>query len=142
MSTIGNLANAINAQNVQLLIGTNTAITVYNIRHSTDLPVNRTNTRSGAIDFYSYPLIEVTFDATVSKDIYDALEALTILNSRGVLPNQAFSIIGQNISGNTLNDITTSFTANVRSLVGIAGPTGNYAVTCTLRILNSTWTSA
>src|SRR5690349_11836425 len=99
--TLGNLAKAFNAQNVKLQITGSEIITIFNITKLKDHPINRINSRSGAADFPSNPLIEVTFDAIVSKDVYTTFDTANTLNSRGVLPLTAFTVIGQNIGGSS-----------------------------------------
>ena len=71
MTTIGSLAAAINSQNVLLYIGTPEAITIFNIQKTFDSPITRINSRSGAADFPSNALREVTWDAIISKDLFD-----------------------------------------------------------------------
>lgn len=137
--TVGNLAKAFNSQNVKLQIGGSEIITIFNVTKLKDHPINRINSRSGAADFPSNPLMEVTFDCIVSKDVYADFDTASTLNSRGVLPLTAFTIIAQSISGSSPDDITINFSAIVPHMEDLAPERGAYTIRVTLRIANSTY---
>ena len=139
---LGDVSKAFNAQNVKLKLGSNEVITIFNINKSKDHPRSRTNTRAGAIDFYSFPLIQVTFDAVVTKDIFDAFAALNTLDSRSNLPDGNFTVFGENLGGSAADDITATFSAEVPTLSDIAGENGNYLIRCTLIIKNSSYSAS
>jgi hypothetical protein len=141
--TYGDLTKAINAQVVHLWIGSSSSgemITLNNISKIKTVPVNRVVSRAGAADFFSAMLIEFTAEAVVSQDVYEELDTLSTPNAVAQLPEQVFTINGQNLSGNNTYDITQSFTGQVRQLEDIAGETGHYTVRFIVRILNSSYT--
>lgn len=140
--TLGDISKAFNAQNVRLQLGSDEIITCYNINKSKSHPRSRVHTRAGAVDFYSFPLLQVTFDAVVTKTVFDALSALNTLDSRSNLPDGTFSIIGQNLGGSSADDILATFTAEVPELSDIAGEAGHYLIRCTLIIKNSTYVAS
>ena len=137
--TLGSLAKAFNAQNVKLSISGSEVITIFNVTKLKDHPINRINSRAGAADFPSNPLIEVTFDAIVSKDVYTTFDTAATLSSRGVLPLTPFTVVGQNIGGVAGDDITITFSAIVPHMEDLAPERGAYTIRVTLRIANSTY---
>lgn len=140
MTSVGSLAAAINAQNVQLNIGTPQAITIFNITAVYDYPINRINSRSGAADFPSNPLREITCDAIISKDLFDLLTTLNTMSARSVLPLQACTITGQSIDGSS--DITATFSAIFPHIEALAADRGAWTVRFTMRIANSTYSAS
>ena len=140
MTNVGDIAKAINAQNVLLYLGTPEAITIFNITKVNDFPINRINSRQGAADFPSNPLREITWDAIVSKDLYDTLTTLTTLSARSVLPLQACTLVGQSIDGSS--DITATFSAIFPHMEELASDRGAYTVRVTMRIANSTYSAS
>lgn len=138
---LGNLEKAFNAQNVKLKLASNEFVTLYNIRKKKSHPRNRVNTRVGAADFYSHPLIEITFDAVVSKDVYSAFTALNLLDARGALPLGAFTVLGENLGGSGGDDISVTFSARVPDLEDVAAEAGHYVIRPTLIIKNSTYST-
>ena len=113
--------------------------TIYNTSKSITSPRLRVNTRSGAADFSSWPLIQLLFTGVISKDMHSALEALAIPNARGVLTQQAFTLIGSSISGSPSDDITVNFTAQVYDFADEAPENGWYLCRATLIILNTSY---
>lgn len=144
--TYGVLANAFNANNVRLWISglspTNELITLFNIQKTKSNPRLRINSRVGAADFYAAPLISVTAEAIVSKDVFQLLDGLSTPNARGALASTQMAVYGQNLSGNTSNDITTQFFAAVSDLSDIANENGTYTVRFTLIIADSTYSTS
>lgn len=150
MVDYGTLNKVINAQNVKLKIGPTADseeaegsqqewITMYNIRKRKSHPNNRINTRGGAVDFWSDPLWEITFEGLVSKDIFDKLEALCTLDSRHKLPVEDFTMVGENIGGQSGDDTKVQFNGVIPDLEDFAGADGQYAIIATLRIDNTTY---
>jgi len=140
---LGDLKKAINAQAVKLQInpGDDELIGIYNVTESKAHPINRITTRSGAIDYYASPLIEVSFQATVSKAVVDKLETLNTLDARFNLTKEEFKIVGQNIGGGVPDDTLVEFEATVPNFTKTSAEQGAYVIAVTLRIDNSTWPS-
>lgn len=152
MTDYGILSKVVNAQNVKLKIGPTPDseeaegaqqewITVYNISLRKAHPTSRVNTRGGAVDFYSHPLIEVPFEGLCSKDIYDKLDALSTLNARSALPVEDYTIVGENIGGSAADDPKAQFNATLPEFESLAGQHGQMAVRGVLRINNLTYPS-
>ena len=140
--SLGSLAAAFNAQNVHILLNSAEIITCHNVIVSDVSPRFRINTRAGAADFYSFPLIQVTFEALVTKTIYNALRALRILTSAGALPTASWSVVGNNLDGSPSDDINMPFTATVPELTSQAGETGNYSIRATIIVTDSSYPSS
>lgn len=136
--SLGDLSKAVNAQNVKLSRAGAEMITIHNLQFSKVFPRNRINTRSGAADFYSHQLLSLTFDAVVTKTIFDQFEADSTLTARGALPEVTYTLLAQAISG-AADDITVTFTASVEQLQHIAAESGHFLIRPTLIIKNTTW---
>ena len=139
---LGDLSKAVNSQNVRLKLSTDEVITLFNINKSKAHPRSRTNSRAGAADFFSNPLIQLTWDAIVTKAIFDAFATLNTLDARGKLPVGSFTIIGENLGGSSGDDITATFSATVPELSDIAGENGSYIIRCLMIVVNSTYSVA
>ena len=139
MADIGDLTKVINANNVKLKLGSNEYITVFvnGIRKSH--PISHVATRSGAVDFFGAPTIDVPFEALVTEAVYKSFDALATLNSRGALTYSAMTLLGENIGGSAGDDLTITFSACLPEFEGTAPRDGYYAIRGTLRIKNSTY---
>lgn len=139
MPDIGDLAKAINAQNVKLKIGLDEVIVIYNTELGKDTPINRVGTRSGAADFFQFQVIDLMFESVVTEAVYQTLNTLNTMTSRGALPLQAFTLTGENLGGAAGDDLVITFSGSITLLRSTAPQAGAYAVRCNIRIKNSTF---
>ncbi len=135
MTDIDNLDDAINAQAVILeLDGSDEIITIHRIRRSKIHPIHRTNTRGGAIDQYSWSVIELTFDCLVTESMSSIFDSLNSLNARSGLTLQSFTLTGLALSGVAQDDVVGPFNATVPDYTRDAGEVGDYVANIKLRI--------
>jgi hypothetical protein len=139
MANLGDITKAINSEVVNLSLGSQLMATIYDTKKSIDSPRLRVNTRSGAADFSSFPLIQLVFTGVVSKDVHAALEALSIPNAQMNLTQQAFTLVGSSITGSSGDNITVNFTGQVYNFSDEAPENGWYLLRCTIIILSSTY---
>ena len=135
MTDIDNLDNAINAQAVILKLDvSDEIITIHRIRRTKIHPIHRTNTRGGAIDQYSWSVIELVFDCLVTKAMSAKFDLLNKLDSRSALTIQSFTLTGLALSGVAQDDVVGPFNATVPDYTRDAGEVGDYVATIKLRI--------
>ncbi len=148
MVDFDDLDKAFNAENVLLQIANTIGagqtdfqdvISTHVSEESIDNPITRKNTRGGPLDFYASAIIEYTLTSLVTKKIRDRIRSLSKQNTRNALQTQSFQVEGQNL-GVVGDDTIYTFDSQVSRYRGVARETGEWAITFTLRILNSTFT--
>ena len=148
MVDFDDLNKAFNAENVLLRIAATIGagqtnfedvISTHLSEESIDNPITRKNTRGGPLDFYASAIIEYTLTTLTTKKIRDRIRSLSKQNTRNALQVQSFEVEGQNL-GVVGDDTVYTFDSQVSKYRAIARETGEWAVTFTLRILNSTFT--
>jgi len=147
MVDFDDLDKAFNAQDVLLRIANTIGagqvdfqdvIAVHVTEESVDNPITRKNTRGGPVDFYAFAIIEYTVTSLVTKVVRDRIRSLSKANTRSALQVQSFQVEGQNL-GVVGDDTIFTFDSQVSKYRGSARETGEWAITFTLRILNSTF---
>lgn len=148
MVDFDDLDKAFNAQDVLLRIANTIGagqvdfqdvIGVHVSEESVDNPVTRKNTRGGPVDFYAFAIIEYTLTALVTKVVRDRIRSLSKANTRSALQIQSFQVEGQNL-GVVGDDTIFTFDSQVTKYRASARETGEWAITFTVRIQNSTFT--
>ena len=113
------LSKAFNGKNVRLLMtdsGLDEVLTLYNMRKRKITPRNRIDSRGGVGDFASSQLLEIKYEAVISKDLYEYLDTNSNLNARTVLPTIAMQILADSTSGLAPDDIQEDFSAKIWEL--------------------------
>lgn len=138
MADIGDLSKVINANNVKLKLGANEYISIFNTDIAKTHPISHVATRSGAVDYFGAPTIDVTFEALVTEEVYKSFDALATLSARGALTYSAMTLLGENI-GVSGDDLSITFSACLPVFQASAPRDSYYAIRGTLRIKNSTY---
>lgn len=134
--SLGNLSKSVNSNFVALKKGSSEIITLLNATLADETTIDRQHTRDGSLDTPSFPLIEITGDAIIDKDLYTSLRAMRQLSSRGALPTDTFAIIATNI-GVSGDDFTETGTFILRRMTSAAIKDTAYVVNITLRLFNN-----
>lgn len=149
MVDFDDLDKVFNAQNVALEIAATIGsgqvdyedmIAIYEVEEGVDNPVTRRNTRGGPKDFYAHAIIEYRCVSVVSKKVRDRIRSLSKQSARSVLQTQAFRVNALNLGGVGGDDTVIPFEAQVRQYRSSAPSTGDWLISFTLRIFNTTFT--
>ncbi len=140
MVDLGDIAKAINAQAtiLEIGVGTDEFLVMYDITETGPHPINTITTRIGRADFYSSPIREVTFLCLATKDTHDRLKTLNTLDTRFKLPTENFVMTGKALSG-VADDIVIQFAATVPIVDRLAAALGWLFLRVTLRIDNPSY---
>jgi hypothetical protein len=107
-----------------------------NVRPSKDIPQTRTITRGGAIDTPSFVLREFTIDASITKDLFDRLEAVSTPTARGA--NQQLTFRMRAEAQQAGSDIILQYEGFVRNITLNSASDQLYNVTFITRADDST----
>ena len=102
MANLGEITEIVNASELTLEVGANTYIMLKDLQLHIGRPEDRTATTDAGV-LYTYGKGDNFFTATlvVTTPEIDSLDTLTILDSDGDMPTQAWKIVARDVSGST-----------------------------------------
>ncbi len=102
MANLGEITEIVNASELTLEVGANTYIMLKDLQLHIGRPEDRTATTDAGV-LYTYGKGDNFFTATlvVTTPEIDSLDTLTILDSDGDMPTQAWKIVARDLAGAT-----------------------------------------
>lgn len=108
-------------------------VLMHSFRMSKDVNLDRIVTRAGPVDTPTYDLREFTVSASMTKELYERLEALCEQSTRGGVNEADFKLSAKNVSNQTSDDVSVTFKGYVRHLDADAPSEGKFIVNFNVR---------
>ncbi len=138
------LGKAFNAKNVSIWIDNpslSEVINTYDLSTKKITGRNRIETRGGIGDFWGGQLLEVTFEAVITADLFLVLDTLNTLNARNALPLTDMRVLNENLGGVGGDDITEDFQGEIPDIESFAVDVGYKWVKVKIIIRNGTYSA-
>ena len=96
--------------------------------------VDRINTRAGPVDTFRWRLVELTFEAILTKDLLAQVMTDSAISASGAMTYTAWNISGLSISGQSTDNVTQGLSAAVIDFDEMAPENGVAKTRVKLRI--------
>lgn len=111
--SFGTVETIINAARLKIFRGSQEVELASDVRVSTSRVIDRTNTRAGPVDAPRWGLVELDFEAVLTKGLADRIKTDAAIDTRSKLAYTQWRVEGLSISGSNSDNVEETYNCAV-----------------------------